>query len=226
MSLHKKLQETFNWLIDAFREDDTNTDLYKFSPVLEKKLKEQGIQYSSAQFIDKIFDALEYPSPAWHPNPDDLLVFFDSLPNRMIVERWDFLNSYIPKSQWGKYNKQWAKTTSSFVNTLSDEPVILIEEDKNKNLIFSVYLGDITNKLGLTSKDLKYNYDTVYDAIDNEVGYAAIQKYLPEGIQIIDWPNASVITNAKYEFLVKPEKDPAIVDIQNTIVLALNKIGF
>ena len=186
----------------------------------------RGQRDSRSQFINKVFEALEYPSSAWVPYIADLLVFFDCLPDRIVKEKWDIISEYVPKSQWGRFNKEWAKATSSFVHSLENEPVILIEEDEKQNLIFSVFLGDITNKLGLTTQDLKHRYDDVYESIEQELGFTIISKYIPNNIRVIDWPNASVINNAKYEFLVEKQKDPAISDIKNSIVVALNKLGF
>ena len=223
MALHKKLQEVFNWYIDT--NEIKKKDFYQFSQDVEKKLKNSGFSISSAQFITKIFDALEYPSSAWKPKTDDLLVFFDSLPERMWKDRWDIMVDYVPKEEWGRYNKEWSKTTSSFINSLDSEPVMLIEEDKEKNLIFSVFLGDITSKLGISEKDLKYRYNNVYDAIENELGYKSIKNHLPANIEVLDWPNASVVTNAKYEFRIRAQKDPPIADVKNIIIMALNKVG-
>jgi len=225
VALHKKLQDVFNWYVDTIRKEK-DPDLYRFSPEIEKKLKDSGLSINSAQFINKVFEALEYPSKAWVPVVSDLLLFFDSLPDRLLKDKWKILTDYVPKSEWGRYNKEWARATSSFVDSLNSEPLILIEEDKNKNLIFSVFLGDITSKLGITTSDLKHHYDDLYESVEKELGYTAIKQHIPDDITVVDWPNASVLANAKYEFLVKPQKDPAIADIKNSIVVALNKIGF
>ena len=96
--------------------------------------------------------------------------------------------------------------------------------DEGDKLLFRILnSGDFLS--GITDDDLKHRYDRVYDSIEEELGYASIKKHLPNSIAVLDWPNASVITNAKYEFRVKAQKDPAISDIKNSIVVALNKLG-
>lgn len=229
MSLSKKLQVVFDWLIVSLKQE-VSGDIYKVSQALEKKIKEEtGLAMNSAQFIEKILSALENPNPAWKPNKNDLWIFFESLPERLIVDNWKVINPYVDSSLWSKLNPardKVKKSMSHFIDSLSDEPIMLVEEDKHKNLIFSVFLGDITNKLVSSKKDLRNYYDEYYDAIENEIGREAISKYIPQDLTVIDWPNTSTLTNAKYEFMVKADKDPPLEYIKNHIAVALNKIGF
>ena len=227
MALDKKLQDVFNWYVES-RKVSEDENFYKLTVKLEKKLKESGLAINAAMFIHKVFDALEYPNKAlWSPKYDDLLVFFDSLPERMLQSNWTTMMPYLKRDDWGKYNRKYAKAkaTNSFMGSLNSDPIMLVNEDVKRNLIFSVFLGDITSKVGITKDDLDRRYGDVYDAIEQELGYEAIAKHLPENISVIDWPNASILTNAKYEFRIKAHADPAIGDIQNSIIIALKKLG-
>lgn len=227
MALDKKLQDIFNWYVRT-RKISADENFYKFTTKLEKKLKDSGLEINAAMFIHKVFDALEYPNKSlWSPEYGDLLVFFDSLPERMLQSNWNSMMPYLKREDWGRYNRKYAKSkaSSSFIDSLDSDPIMLINEDSKKNLIFSVFLGNITNKVGITKDDLDRRYDDVYDSIEQELGYEAIAKHLPTNISVLDWPNASILTNAKYEFLIKAHSDPAIGDIQNSIVVALKKLG-
>lgn len=223
MAFTTKQKEAFKWYVTHYPKEK---NFYKFSKEFDAELKRIGLAINSAQFVRSTLDELEYPKPElWNPSKYELLVFFDSLPERIRDDNWSVIRKHIGKEEWARYNKKYADAELSFINTIDPEPLMLVEEDKNSNLIFSVYLGDITKNLGITDDDLKHRYDRVYDSIEEELGYASIKKHLPNSIAVLDWPNASVITNAKYEFRVKAQKDPAISDIKNSIVVALNKLG-
>lgn len=226
MSLNKTQQAAFDWWLRVYDLDRQNFDFYQTCKEFDKILKNFGLDVNSAQFFAKIFDELEYPSN-WRPKPKERDKFFSSLPENIVKGKWDIIIQHIPESDWSKYNPKYkSKAAYSFVKSINpDEPLILIKEDKESNIIFSVFLGDITAKLGITKEDVENRYDRVYEAIEQELGYDATRKHIPEYISITDWPNASVIANAKYEFQIKSQEDPAIGDVKNIIVLALNKLG-
>ena len=230
VAFDKKMREIFEWYTKAYKKkctenpDKESKDIfYSLTHDLDKYLQDISPEMNGAMFIAKIFDELEYPDRVWKPKYEDLLLFFDSLPTDVYTKKWSVMVHHLKRDDWGRYNKKYAK--ASFLESLGTDHIILMKEDKRKNLIFSVFLGDIQGKLGISEIDLSQRYDETYDAIEQEIGRDAITKYLPDGIQVVDWPNASVLTNAKYEFLIKERKDPAILQIQNRITIALNRIG-
>jgi len=228
VAFNKTQKDAFDWYVNYVLLHDKDFDFYQACKEFDIKLKDLRLGLNSAQYFAKVFDELEYPS-IWKPTTLEKERFFGSLPENIIKGKWDIIKKYIPRDKWGEYNSKYAqasKAISSFVKSLDpEEPLILLNEDQKKNLIFSVFLGDITARLGINQEDMDNRYDSVYDAIEKELGYDAIKNHIPKNIEIIDWPNASVITNAKYEFLVKKQRDPAIADIKNSIIVALNKLG-
>ena len=223
LAFDKKLQDIFNWYVEKSKEFE---NFYDFTNLLEKKLTDSNLNMNAAMFVHKVFDELEFPNKRlWSPNYEDLLVFIDSLPQTMWKKHWNVIMHNVKRDDWGRYNKRYAKAATTFIESLSHDPLILVEEDSKKNLIFSVFLGDITGKLGITKEYLSNRYDDVYDVIEQELGCEKIKQYLPKNIEVLDWPNASILTNAKYEFRVRAQNDPAILDIQNNIFVALNKLG-
>lgn len=224
MAISKKMQEVFDWYVD-----NRPKDVYEFSSDLDESLKLRDINMNSAEFVAAILNELDLGQLAsnWKPWPDNkrITIFLESLPRRFIKDWWSLVSKYVPEEKWEKF-KQKIRSSASFIDFLeSDEPVILVNENKKKDLIFSVYLGNIIAKLGLTEDDLKHRYDDVYDAIENELGHKAISAHIPSYLSVIDWPNASTLENAKYEFLVKSQVDPAIGDIENSLIVALSKLG-
>lgn len=223
MAFDKKTQEIFQWYVTTYKNSE-DKNFYNLTHKLDKRVKELSPSMNSAIFIARVFDELEYPKTAlWLPEYEDLLLFFDSLPPRVWVDKWSIMIIHLKREDWGRYNKKYAK--ASFIESLGTDYLMLMEEDKKKNLIFSVFLGDIKSRVGVSDKDLHQRYNETYDAIEQEIGREAIAKLLPEDIAVIDWPNASVLQNAKYEFLIKAQTDPAIANIQNKITLALNRLG-
>jgi hypothetical protein len=228
VAFDKKMREIFDWYIATYKKRSSESDknskdfFYSFTHDLDKHIKSIVPEMNGAMFIAKIFDELEYPD-VWKPKYEDMLVFFDSLPSEISTKKWPIMAPRLKREDWGRYNKKYAK--ASFIESLGTDYIMLMREDNKKNLIFSVYLGDIRNKIGISDSDLLQYYDETYDVIEQEIGRDAVAKYLPDSIQVVDWPNASALSNAKYEFLVKGKKDPAIVNIQNKITIALNRLG-
>ena len=106
MSLNKKLQIVFDWLIVSLQQH-APSDIIAVSPELDVRLKkETGLIMNSAQFIGKVLDALEHPSAAWKPEKNDLLIFFESLPERIIKRNWDIISKYTDPSLWNKLNPE------------------------------------------------------------------------------------------------------------------------
>ena len=224
MAISKKLQEVFDWYVGEF-----SGDFFSFIKILDGKLKVLGLTTPSATFIANVLDELDLGKErsTWKPFPsnENIVSFLESLPPRFIKDWWGVIAKYVPEERWKQFRQKLKQAKSAYVNSLSSDPIILVNENKHKDLIFSVHFGNITSKLGLSEGELKLRYDDVYDAIEEELGYTAIKAHLPEHISVIDWPNASTLEDAKYEFIVKAHVDPAIGDIENSLVVALSKLG-
>ena len=224
MAISKKLQDLFDWYVDNFY-----GDFFSFIKIVDARLKSLELTTTSATFIANVLDELDLGKERsiWKPFPSNekIVTFLESLPPRFIKEWWEVIAKYIPEDQWKQFRQKLKQAKSSYVNSLGSDPVILVNENKHKDLLFSVHLGNLTSKLGLSESDLRLRYDDVYDAIEEELGYTSIKSHLPEYISVIDWPNASTLEDAKYEFIVKAHVDPAIGDIENSIIVALNKVG-
>lgn len=225
MAISRQLQEMFNWYVDNHR----GNDFYAFATDIDVQLNARNLDMNSAKFVSTILNELELGqnNTNWKPFPEnkDIVTFLETLPRRFIKDWWHVISRYAPQNKWEAFRKKMKAMSSAFIKKLPPEPIILVNENKKKDLIFSVHLGDLTSKLGITAEDLKLRYDDVYEAIENELGYTAIKAHVPEYISVVDWPNASTLEDAKYEFLVRSHVDPAIGNIENSLIVALSKLG-
>jgi hypothetical protein len=208
MAFGKKLQDVFKLLIDDIKKLGSKFDFFTEAKALEKYLADAGVTNIKApQFIAEVFDELEAPRSGWKPIKDDIVSFFKTLPDRIKKEKItdEILVKYVPKEDWGLFKKDWANAALAYKGKLGSFPPMISKKDGDK-IILSVFLGDIREKLGIRESELKgYTYKHVYSAVDENIGrnivLSKLKGRLPKSkIKILDYPNASCLHDARYEF--------------------------
>ena len=235
MAFGKKMQDVFKLFIADIKSLGNKFDFFEESKALDKYLKDAGLTTKAPQFIAELFDELEFPKSSWQPDKASMLEFMRVLPDRIKKEKMsnDILVKFIPKDNWGEFKADWKSSAkSSYRSTLSSLPVIL-DDGGSANVTISVFLGDITDRIGITKADLQGdNYNYVYSAVEDNLGYRAIlaklQSKLPKAkIRVLDYPNAACLTDARYIFEIK--SDPAfllpVISAKVAILNTLKEIG-
>ena len=229
MAFSKKMQDVLPKLVKEIKTQDI-TDFYDAANILEVLLDESGVGMGidGAKYIALMLDELEYHNSQWKPNKEDLVFFLKLFPATLkkgITK--DVMVNYIPKQEWKHFDKEWANAKSNFKKSLGESPVIL-SEYYGSQLDCNVFLGDITEALGMSKRDLDKDYEAAYTAIDETIGHnavmAALKSKLPNSkVKIIDYPNGSNLKDAKYEFII--ESKLGRKTIERKITAALRVVG-
>ena len=224
----QKMWDRFIEAIDRIEAKGKKFDLIKMGKALDVALVDMGLHMKSPQWIKEVFDELSYPRSNWEPTQEDLQKFFNVLPERMKKENItkDILVKYVPKNDWGKYDKAWAESCYSFIESCANTQTTTIANINKDKYSLSFYLGDLSDSI---PEELASDYDVAYDAVEDMLGkekiIATINKFKPDSVEIklVDWPNLSCITNAKYEFEVDKKYKKA--DVENWIDKSFKRIG-
>jgi hypothetical protein len=234
MAFGNKMQDVFTVLVRDIKELGSQFDFFKEAKALEKYLKDMGLSIKAPQFIADLFDELEYPRSGWKPNKDDLTAFFKILPDRIKKEKItnDILVKHVPKEDWGKFKEAWASARSQIKKGVGNLP-LLLSKQKGDETVVSVFLGDITERLGIRKSELKgYTYKHIYSTVDEVIGrdviLAKVQEKLKGAtVRLLDYPNASCLHDARYEFSIRFDKVIPMAEILSKVVVikALQEIG-
>lgn len=209
MAFGTKMQEVFSKLIKDIRDLGNSFDFFKEARALDLYLRQAGLSMKSPQFIAAIFDELEYPRSGWKPDKKDLAAFFKSLPARLAKEKItdDILIKHVPRDDWGLFRRDWASAAvANLKKEILKDQVVMLSENKADEVIISVFLGDIKDRLGIRDSEIKgytYKYvaSAVDDALDHDTLLAKIKARLPNTkIRMMDAPNSACLDDARYEF--------------------------
>jgi len=223
-----KMQEvlpTLAWVIN----NQKITDFYEAAGALETVLDDKGLGMDGAKWLAAMFDELEYRQSGWKPDKKELSTLFKLFPENFKKKiTKEMLTRYLPREDWGHFDKKWSSAKLEFKKSLGSSPVILSEYYGNQ-LDCSVFLGDIIDTLGLSRSEVDKDYESTYAAIDETIGHditlAALKRNLPNAkVKLIDYPNGSNLQDAKYECLVESDLDRKV--IEKKIVSALRSVGF
>jgi hypothetical protein len=227
MAFSKKMQDIFNTVVDDIKKLGAKFDFFEEAKAIDKYLKDASISMKAPQYIAEVFDELEYPKSSWKPVKDELVLFFKNLPDNFKKRiTTEILVKHIPKDSWGDFKKDWAR--ASFIAELPAEFPTITRVNANGDIVVSVFLGDITEKLGIRKSEVNsYLYNTVYDAVGEAVNpkqiLANMRPTKKMTARVLDYPNASCLENASVQVSFKGARDEA--QAKRVVLQSLKRMG-